>query len=71
MLLVGDFELSEDNRDDIHELLLNHFNLTPKKYPNGQITVCGFFHSTFSTGIHHICEPNFSHYYPVLYKIPL
>jgi hypothetical protein len=75
MVLVGDFNISEDDRAKLNEYLRKHFHLELRNDPAEQTTLSGScIDLTFSGYMHLICKPYvsyFSHHYPVFNKITL
>jgi hypothetical protein len=77
MVIVGDFNISKDNRAKLKEHLSKHFHLELKNDPAEQTTLSGSCIAlTFSryTRMHLICKPYvsyFSYHYPVFNKITL
>jgi hypothetical protein len=75
MVLVGDFNISKDDRAKLKEYLRKHFHLELKNDLAEQTTLNGScIDLTFSRYMHLICKPYvsyFSYHYPVLNKITL
>lgn len=68
-VLVGDFNLCEEDRDNLREELRKYFHLKLENYPAEQITISGSNTDlTISRYIHFICKSYVSY---VLYKISL
>jgi exonuclease III len=75
MVLVGDFNISEDDQAKLKEYLHKHFHLELKNDPGKQTMLSGScINLTFSRYMHLICKPYvsyFSYHCPVFNKITL
>lgn len=70
MVLEGDYNLSEEDRDKLKEELGKQFHLELENYPAEQTTPSSSCtESTFNRYMHIICKPYMSYFHITLYPI--